>query len=157
MIKRTVDLGREEELVTWDEWFGRSIALMKEAIPDKFHDRLAFRVGLADGRSFGVKQVIAHVARGACTIGPSRWNDREAVCDVVTGYMLMGAGEDEIPSALCVSPVLIISVECVLAPEPEEDSSATPFGFYKREGIDVPVERKEVEEKFTYVNAEGSD
>lgn len=156
-IKRTVDLGREEELVTWDEWFGRSIALMKEAIPEKLHDRLAFRVGLADGRVFGVKQVLAHVARGTCTIGPSRWNDREAICDVITGYMLLGAGDDEVPSTLCISPTLIVSVECVLVPEQEDDTPATPFGFYKREGINIPVERREVEEKYTYMNAEGSD
>lgn len=156
-IKRAVDLGREEELVTWDEWFGRSMQVMKRAVPKGRHDRLAFRVALLDGRAFAVKQVITHVARGACTIGPSRWNEREAICDVITGYMFLGADESEMPSTLCVSPASITSVECVLTGEEEDETSHTPFGFYKREGIDAPVEVKEVEERFSFVNAEGSD
>lgn len=156
-IKRTVDLGREEELVTWDGWFARSMEVMREAVPKLHHDRLAFRVALVDGRIFGVRQVMVHVARGSCSIGPSRWNEREAICDVITGYVLLGAAEDGAPSTLCVSPASISSVECILIPEIEDDTAATPFGFYKREGIDVPVKRKEVEEKFSFVSAEGSD
>jgi hypothetical protein len=156
-ILRTVDLGREEELVTWDEWFGRSLTAMKEAVPKKHHGRLAFRVSLADGRMFSVKQILAHVAHGACTLGPSRWSDSEAVCNVITGYMFLGVDESETPSTLCVSPATITSVECVLVGDDEEDSPRTPFGFYKREGLDAAVERKEVEEKLTFANAEGSD
>lgn len=160
IAKRTVDLGREEELVTWDEWFARAMDVMQHAVPTANHDRLAFRVGLADGRVFAVKQVLAHVARGACTIGASRWHEREAICDVITGYMLLGAGEDELPSTLCISPSMITSVECLLAPRDENgesDGPPAPFGFYKREGILAPVQRREIDEKYTYINAEGSD
>lgn len=147
LIKRTVDLGREEELVTWNEWFGRSMAAMKHAVPKAHHDRLAFRVALADGRVFSVRQVLSHVARGKCTIQPSRWNEREAICDIITGYLFIGVGDDEMPTALCVSPLTISSVECVLVSEDDaEQAHRAPFGFYKREGMDVPTERKEVEE-----------
>lgn len=150
LIKRTVDLGREEELVTWDEWFKRAMEIMSQAIPKEHPqllERLAFRVSLADGRVFAVRQVLAHVARGKCTIGPSRWNEREAICDVITGYVLVGAGEDEFPSAMCVPPTMIASVECVLVPsDADEAAKPTPFGFYKRDGLDVPTQRKEIEE-----------
>ncbi|MDX2115947.1 MAG: hypothetical protein SFZ24_10080 [Planctomycetota bacterium] len=146
-VKRTVDLGRDEELVTWDEWFNRSMAIMRQAVPEKHHDRLAFRISLGDGRTFNVKQVVTHVSRGRCTITSSRWNEREAICDVITGYMLLGADEEGIPAALCVSPSTITSVECLLVPPDDDDPSThTPFGFYKREGIDVSTQRKEVEE-----------
>lgn len=143
--------------MTWDEWFARSMEVMKQVIPAGQHDRLAYRVTLLDGRTFGVKQAMAHVARGTCTIGPSRWNESEAICDVITGYMFLGAGDDELPGALCVEPTSIVSVECLLIPEQESGGPSTPFGFHKREVLDVPVERREVEEKFTYINAEGSD
>jgi len=148
IIKRTVDLGREEELVTWDEWFSRSMEVMRQAVPDALHERLAFRVSLADGRVFSVRQVVTHVARGKCTIGPSRWNDEEAICDVITGYALLGAGEDSLPAALCVPATMITSIECMLVPSEEDESSENPapFGFYKRDGIEVPTNRKEVEE-----------
>lgn len=144
--KRAVDLHREEELVTWNEWFARSMDVMRRAVPESHHNRLAFRVTLVDGRPFAVKQVLAHVARGRCTIGPSRWNETEAICDVITGYVFLGAGEDELPAAMCVSPATIASVECVLFPEEEDETPRTPFGFYKREGIDTPTQRREVEE-----------
>ncbi len=147
LVKRTVDLGREEELVTWNEWFARSMAAMKHAVPKEHHERLSFRVALADGRVYSVRQVLAHVARGKCTIQPSRWNEREAICDIITGYLFLGVGDDEVPTALCVSPLMITSVECALVSE--DDASPehrTPFGFYKREGMHVPTGRKEVEE-----------
>lgn len=155
--KRAVDLGREEQLVTWDEWFARSMSIMKQAVPEPDHARLAYRVTLEDTRSFGVKQVVTHVARGKCTIGPSRWNEREAVCDVITGYLLLGAStDDDLPAALCVPPAEIASVECVLMPAGESEDQQTPFGFYKREGIDLPTERKEVEELLA-LGASGAD
>lgn len=146
IIKRTVDLGREEELVTWNEWMERSSQVMKQAVPAESHERLAFRLTTGDRRQFIVRQVIAHVARGKCTIGPSRWNEREAICDVITGYMFAGTGDDGRPSALCIPPTYVRSIECILLPEEEEDQPKAPFGFYKREDFKVPHEKKEVEE-----------
>lgn len=146
VIKRTVDLGREEELVTWDEWMARSNLAMRHAVPEAMHDRLVFRVTLGDRRRFLVRQVFTHVARGFCTIGPSRWNEREAICDVITGYMLIGMAADGEPSALCVPPTFIRGLECVLMPTDEEQGSRAPFGFYKREDLTLPQQKTEVEE-----------
>lgn len=154
-VHRTVDLGREEELVTWNEWLARTMHAMRQIIPSEQHDRLAFRVTLDDTRQFMVRQVLTHVARGTCTIGPSRWNEREAVCDVITGYMFVGAGEDQNPSALGVSPASIASVECVLVPEQHDDEEPTPFGFYKRDGNEPLTEQKEVIETLVQSHWEG--
>lgn len=144
IVKRSVDLGREEELVTWNEWFERSGQVMQQAVPKEMHERLAFRLTLGDRRQFIVRQVLTHVARGKCTIGPSRWNEREAICDVITGYMFVGRGSDDQPSALCVPPTYIRALECILLPD--ESEQPHPFGFYKRDEVRVPHERKEVEE-----------
>ncbi|HBS28249.1 MAG TPA: hypothetical protein DEB06_02085 [Phycisphaerales bacterium] len=149
---RTVDLGREEEFITWQDWFGRAMAHMREVLPPEAHASLAFRVTLADGRQFAVRQVLTHVVRGRCTLQPSRWNEHEAVCDVITGYQFLGVGEDERLTSLVVPPVAIESVECVLVagegePSDEPDETRTPFGFYKREALEKPVEQREVEEQ----------
>lgn len=146
LIKRTVDLGREDELVTWNEWMERAMQVMQQAVPAEKHDRLTFRLTLADRRQFNVRQVLAHVARGSCTIGPSRWNEREAICDIITGYMFVGAGDDEQPSALCVPPSFIRAIECVLFEAEESEKTNTPFGFYKREDLHVPLEKRDVTE-----------
>jgi hypothetical protein len=152
IIKRTIDLGREEELVTWNEWMERASLVMKQAVPPEAHDRLAFRLTTGDRRQFIVRQVIAHVARGKCTIGPSRWNEREAICDVITGYMFVGMGEDAHPATMCIPATFIRSLECVLLPESDDEKPA-PFGFYKRDDFNVPHERKEVEEVLAEVGA----
>jgi hypothetical protein len=149
---RTVDLGREEEFVTWQEWCARTMTHMREVVPAELHERLAFRVTLADGRSFAVRQVLTHVVKGRCSLQASRWSDAEAICDVVTGYMFMGVGDDELMTTVAVPPVDIASVECVLVGvlADEDDPSSdtvTPFGFHKREGLDVPTEQREIEEK----------
>jgi len=129
-----VDLGREDELVTWQEWLSRSMAAMREAIPQSDHERLIFRITLHDGRAFAASNVLTHVSRGMCTLVPNRWVEDEhaaaaqgsAICEVITGYIFLGSGDDELASALCVPPTEIASVECVLTkadPEPES------FGF----------------------------
>ncbi len=143
IVHRIVEVGREEELVTWNEWFARTQHAMKEILPAEKHERLQFRVTLVDGRQFLVRQLMTHMSRGLCTIGPSRWNEREAVCDVITGYLMVGVGEDEELSAISVPPTEILTVECVLVPEEEK----APFGFYAREGVDVPAKRSEVDER----------
>ncbi len=148
---RTVDLGREEEFVTWQEWFARTMVQMRQIVPEEAHDRLAFRVALADGRMLAVRQVLTHVVKGRCSLQSSRWSDAEAICDVITGYMFIGVGSDEHLTALAVPPTEILSIETLLVPESEEQnedpSNTTPFGFYKREGIDVPTEQREIEER----------
>jgi hypothetical protein len=156
VVKRSVDLGREEELVTWLEWMDRSMSTMQQAIkhaaPNPEPQRAIFRVGLADGRTMQVMQVMSHVARGFCTIAPSRWNEREAICDIITGYMFMGIDESSRPIVLCVPPTQIVSVECVLLPE---EVDRIPFGFYKREPGAPRIE--EVEEKFVYGTHQPAD
>lgn len=131
---RIVDLGREDELVTWQEWLGRSMEAMREAIPKQDHDRLVFRITLHDGRAFAASNVLTHVSRGMCTIMPDRWVENEKVktirglpvCEVITGYMFIGSGDDELASALCVPPTEISSVECVLT---EAHAGPESFGF----------------------------
>lgn len=149
---RTVDLGREEEFVTWQEWCGRTMSHMRESVPAELHERLAFRVTLSDTRSFAVRQVLTHVVKGRCSLKASRWSDAEAICDVITGYMFMGVGDDELMTTVAVPPDEIASVECVLVgglPDEEEAGaqSETPFGFHKRDGLDIPTEQREIEEK----------
>ena len=156
-IKRTVDLGREEELVTWNEWLERSSLAMSKLIPSEQHERLAFRVTLADRRRFIVRQVVSHVARGTCTIAPSRWNEREAICDVITGYMFIGIADDGSPSTLCVPPSVIRALECLLLPEDQPDAPSHPFGFYKRDDLSPLPHRSEVEETFASAVRAGAD
>jgi len=152
IIHRTVDLGREEEFITWQDWFGRAMGLMREVLPEDAHEHLAFRVTLIDGRQFAIRQVLTHVVRGKCTLQPSRWNEQEAICDVITGYQFLGVGEDQFLTSLTVPPTSIESVECVLVRPGEGDESEgepgkTPFGFHKREALALPVEQREIEEK----------
>ncbi len=131
---RVVDLGREDELVTWQEWLGRSMEAMREAIPESDHDRLIFRITLHSGRAFAAKNVLTHVSRGMCTLVPERWvEDEQAttvrgmpICEVITGYIFLGSGDDELASALCVPPTEIASVECVLT---ESQPGPESFGF----------------------------
>lgn len=144
IVHRVVEVGREEELVTWNEWFARTQHAMKEIVPADKHERLQFRVTLVDGRQFLVRQLMSHVSRGLCTIGPSRWNANEAVCDVITGYLMVGVGDDHELSAISVPPTEIMTVECVLTPGEDERA---PFGFYAREGLTVPSKRSEVDER----------
>lgn len=147
---RTVDLGREDEFVTWQEWCARTMSHMREIVPQEHHPRLAFRITFTDGREIAARQVLTHVVRERCSLEPSRWNDAEAICDVITGYIFLGAGEDLNFTALAVPPTMIASVETVLVPlvELEEKEQQTPFGFYKREGVEVPTKQREIEESF---------
>lgn len=147
---RTVDLGREEEFVTWQEWCARTMTHMRQVVPAEHHARLTFRITLVDGREFGARQVLTHVVRGLCSLEESRWSEAEAVCDVITGYLFIGVGADGLLSTLAVPPAAIHSVETVMIPEFESESQdmPTPFGFYKREGgVDVPTEQREIEER----------
>lgn len=157
MTSRVVDLGREDELVTWHEWMRRCEAVMRDAVAEEQRDHLVFRVTLVDGRAFAVAHSMTHVARGKCELVPNRWADPEAakdskildvevICDVITGYIFVGVGEDNLPTTLGVAPSEILSVECVYV-EPEEEPE--PFGFaraLKQEGRPVI---EEVEEKGT--------
>lgn len=154
-LHRTVDLGREEEFVPWRDWFGRTMGEMQQVVPASEHRRLQFRVTLDDGRQFLIRQVLTHVVKGRCSLEKSRWNEAEAVCDVITGYLFMGLDGDGIFSAISVPPRAVASVECVLAPPESEDDgeegkggsvSSEPFGFYKRESIELPPAQREIEE-----------
>jgi len=156
IVSRTVDLNRENELITWQEWMARSMAQMKEIVPAGQHENLAFRITLLDGRAFAVKRFSTYVVKGRCSLEATRWSDHFKTCNVVTGYMFYGLGEDMLPSSLCVPPDMIASIECVLVPiasegeNPDEDQNPTrkvPFGFYPRETFESPLEQKEVEEE----------
>jgi hypothetical protein len=153
MTSRVVDLGREDELVTWHEWLHRCEKVMREALTEEQRATMMFRVTLVDGRSFRVAHSLTHMSRGKCEIGPNRWIDAEEkngapkpgqpkggakstpkmtgprgepICDVITGYMFIGVGEDAMPTTLAVPPAEIASVECVYV-KPETESE--PFGF----------------------------
>ena len=167
LISRTVDLGREEELISWQEWFARTMAQMKGVTPDEHHERLAFRVTLADGRQFAVRQVTTHVVKGQCSMEKTRWSDHLAVCNVITGYMLFGMDDDALATTVAVPPAEIASVECVLVPtdeeEAEEESEAkqhsnghVPFGFYSRKALKVPAKTREVEEQLKAAEQQSS-
>lgn len=152
LIARTVDLGREDELVTWQEWFKRTMDQMRERVDKECCDRLAHRVTLADGRQFAVRQITTHVVKGRCSLEETRWSELSAVCNVITGYMLYGVDDDSLMTTLAVPPAEIVSVECVLVPTEEEEEenekrSMAPFGFHSRKALQVPAEQREVEEK----------
>lgn len=141
MTSRVVDLGREDELVTWHEWMQRCDAVMRGALTEEQRESVVFRVTLVDGRALAVAHSLTHVAKGKCEIVPNRWVDMElkdsadakgavvggdAICDVITGYMFVGVGEDNLPTTIAVTPTEIETVECVyVAPEEEPE----PFGF----------------------------
>jgi hypothetical protein len=132
---RTVDLGREDHLVTWQEWFARAAEVMTKAVEPEHQDHLLFRVRLKSGAEYMVQNVMTHVAKGACYPDSARWSSQaieddesgsKAVCNVITGYMMMGQGRDNRPMTVSVTPCQIASVECVLV-EPRKEPE--PFGF----------------------------
>jgi hypothetical protein len=144
VVPRSVDLGREDQLVTWGEWFQRSHHLM-------------FRATLADGRAFLVREIRQHVSRGACTIMKTRWHERDTICDVITGYLLIGNDESGVPTTLAVLPQDIVTVECVLGvvSPPDNDPELTQqaqeqrlFGFaqFAKALENRPTRVEEVEE-----------
>ncbi len=160
---RTVDLGREDELVTWQEWLGRAMSTMREAVQEADQDKLVFRITLRDGRAFAAKHVLTHISRGMCTLVPDRWVEDDSathvqgqpVCEVITGYMFLGSGEDELPTALCVPPLEITSVECVL---PQTVDEPEPFGFAAaRLRLDNKTSMEEVDEPNRGVRNQGAD
>ena len=173
---RTVDLGREDEHVPWAEWFNRSSAMLEHLVKQGQAPQgpRVFRVTLADGRPFAVMSVQKHVARGKCELAPNRWTESasigpggayEPICDVITGYTLIGTAPDGRPTVLSVPPTEIASVECVVlvdvaaaaaqAQQHEKDGDK-PFGFaaYKQR-LDAP-EVEEVEEQTLFSQQAGN-
>ncbi len=141
--RRLVDLGREDARVPWAQWFNRASAGMDLFMEQGIMPRLprAFRVTLRDGRPYAVFSVKTHIARGKCPMS-GRWSEptectKEAdICDVITGYSLVGTAHDGRPVVLTVPPDEIASVECVLVQghpgqvTPEEgEADEVPFGF----------------------------
>ena len=160
---RSIDLGREDELVPWSEWFRRAANSMEQILaglpaPEQVADqprapRWVFRVTLVDGREFAITQVSTHISRGRCFLGENRWNvgptkqevtesagtvasvvnAGSPICDVITGYTMMGNGKDGLPTVLNVPPHMIASVEGVLLPRrpapSQKQDGAEPFGF----------------------------
>lgn len=143
---RAIDLGREDQLVPWRDWFVRAMQAMLPLIPEDRRDNVAFRVVLKDKRVLIVRGVSTHVSRGRCFIGENRWGERDQICDVITGYVLLGHGTDWTPTVACVPPDLIASVECVVA---EDTGEREPFGFasyHWRKGQPQIDEVEEVQE-----------
>ena len=113
-----------------------------------------FRVTLTDGRPFAVTAVHTHMNRGRCFVGKDRWGEQDKVCDVITGYTMIGAGPDNRPTALTVPPSAIASVECVLVPQsgqgralhqPKSDEDEA-FGFARFAQMRDRPEVQEVED-----------
>lgn len=82
---RSIDLGREDELVPWSEWFRRTAASMEQVLasmpePEKPPEgapkmpRWIFRVTLMDGRNYAIASVSTHISRGRCFVGDNRWD-----------------------------------------------------------------------------------
>lgn len=142
---RTVDLGREDEYVPWAEWFGRSAALLDHLVQQGQAPQgpRVFRVTLQDGRPFAVMSVQKHIARGKCELVPNRWSESgvgpggkfEPICDVITGYTLVGTGPDGRPTVLSVPPTEIASVECVVL---VEMLGSTELGEGDSEDVELP-------------------
>jgi hypothetical protein len=188
---RSIDLGREDELVPWSEWFKRTAATvqqMLEGAPSQEEPgvgpRWVFRVTLIDGRTFAVHSVSTHLSRGRCFLGDNRWdigptkrdvtesagkvasviNAGSPICDVITGYTLVGNGEDGLPMVLNIPPSMIASVEGVMLPHvPKPDAGASennrePFGFARWAAMQAEndPQLKEVEEPAPG-HAEGAD
>ncbi len=126
---RAVDLGREDQLVTWAEWFARTSGAMQKVVGAEGKKALRFRVVLKDGRVFAVRQAMSHVSRGKCTIEPSRWHDEGSACDVITGYQMLGEDAVGNLTMLAITPDQIASVECVLPRPRKEQEEPEPFGF----------------------------
>ena len=144
--RRVVDLGREDALVPWAEWFHRASAMMDHVVSEGMIPAMprTFRVTLTDGRPFAVFSVKTHIAHGKCS-DSGRWcepgaNATTETCDVITGYSLVGTAHDGRPCVLTVPPAEIASVECVLVPEGavpqaggdekgEKKDAEIPFGF----------------------------
>lgn len=129
-----VDLGREDELVPWAEWFGRTAHVMEHVLDPENKGKRVFRVTLRDGRAFAVFTVQTHISRGKCSIRENRWGEKDAICDVITGYTLVGTSSDGRPVVLAVPPTEIASVECVIIGTQEtgqetQEEEKEPFGF----------------------------
>ena len=136
-------------MVPWAEWFNRASNGMDMFVKQGVMPPMArtFRVTLADGRPFAVFSVKTHIAKGKCsTDGGEHWrepcatNSGAEMCDVITGYSLVGTAHDGRPCVLTVPPIEIASVECVLVENGEIPDSADgvdesgeaeslPFGF----------------------------
>jgi hypothetical protein len=151
---RLVDLGREEERVPWSEWFVRSAQAMEQVVQAGSLPDLprVFRVTLRDGRPFAVLSVKTHIARGKCqdmlrgwcelpkpAAGDGGGGANSELCDVITGYTLVGTDHNGRPVVLAVPPTEIASVECLLVPQAQlqqkagqrsaDDPDDEPFGF----------------------------
>ena len=154
METRTVDLGREDQLVTWGEWFARTGHAMREAVESSMHEHLRYRVTLVDGRVFAVMQALPHVSRGKCSIEKTRWSERDAICNVVTGYLLVGIDMGNNMTAVGIEPDMIASVECVLVRPHEEDDDSEPFGFARFTKFSSEPNLREVDENSLFASVE---
>ncbi|MEM1167168.1 MAG: hypothetical protein AAGI30_12865, partial [Planctomycetota bacterium] len=137
---RQIDLGREDELVPWSAWFHRASHALRQFKQLPEGAAAVFRVTLIDGRVFAVTHVQTHVSRGKCMVGTDRFGESDPICDVVTGYTLVGSSGDRRPTALVVPPAMIASVECVAVDaaalqkaaeqaEKKAQDESEPFGF----------------------------
>ena len=119
MAKPRIDLGRQGEFITWNEWIGRSGEAAHEALPDDERDRLRLVVTLKDGRRMRVHSTQVHAHDPG----------EESPVAVITGYVFVGhyAGDMEGESviSLAVTPAMIATVEWVELPEEENKR----FGF----------------------------
>ena len=158
--RRLVDLGREEARVPWAQWFNRASQGMDLFVEQGIMPALprAFRVTLRDGRPYAVFSVKTHIARGKCPAHgrwsePSKETNAADICDVITGYSLVGTAHDGRPVVLTVPPDEIASVECVLIQghpgqitKEEGDEDEIPFGFAAFARRDDRPQLDEVEE-----------
>ena len=119
MAKPRIDLGRQGDFITWNEWIGRSGEAAHAALPEDERDRLRLVVTLKDGRRLRVHSTQVHAHDPG----------EESPVAVITGYVFVGhyAGDLERESVISVAvpPAMIASVEWVEQPETED----TSFGF----------------------------
>lgn len=159
---RQIDLGREDSLVPWSAWFHRSSKALHQFHGVSEGQKAVFRVTLIDARVFAVTHVQTHVSRGRCFVGENRFGEKDAVCDVITGYTLVGSAADGRPTALVVPPEMLASVECVAVSQPDaqddsKEDQTRPFGFAAYQAWDGTLKLEEIEEQVPAALQEGAD
>ena len=122
--RRRFDLGRETEMVTWDEWIRRARKSAKRSLSENEHEHLRLIVTLRDGRRFRAARTECHTQ----TISGEE-DGKPVEYTAVTGYVFLGHYEGDKDNerlvAIVVQPALIASVEWMEIPVEEERT----FGF----------------------------
>jgi len=121
MAKPRIDLGRQGELITWNEWIGRAGEAARRHLDEAARDALRLIVTLRDGRRICVSHTEVHAHDPG----------EDSPMAAITGYVFLGhylnTPHTERVVSIAVPPYAIASVEWNELPE-EKDADKT-FGF----------------------------